>query len=184
MVKAVFLDRDGTITLDTGHVHKIEDLDFLPNAIPALKLLQNAGLKLFVVTNQSGIGRGYFAEEDYHKVNEHMIAGLKKQGIVLHEVFYCPHHPDDDCECRKPKTKMFELAAEKHNIQLKKSYVVGDKTMDVMLGKNAGSKTILVLTGYAGEESQCCEVSPDFVAKDLLHAAKWIVEQENNSLIQ
>lgn len=180
MVKAVFLDRDGTITLDTGHVHKIEDLDFLPNSISALKMLQNTGLKLFVVTNQSGIGRGFFAEEDYHEVTHYMLSEMKKWGIEIHEVFHCPHHPNDDCDCRKPKTKMLELAAEKHNINLKKSYVIGDKTIDVMLGKNSGSKTILVLTGYAGKESQPYEVTPDFVADDLLHAAEWIVEQEKN----
>lgn len=178
MVKAVFLDRDGTITLDTGHVHKIEDLDFLPNALPALKMLQDAGLKLFVVTNQSGIGRGYFAEEDYHKVTHHMLSEMKKQGIEIHEVYHCPHHPSDDCCCRKPKTRMLELAAEKHNINLKNSYVVGDKTMDVMLGKNTGSKAVLVLTGKAGKEPQQYKVTPDFVAKDLLHAAEWIIAQE------
>jgi len=112
MNKAVFLDRDGTLNIDPGYVRKIEDFELYPNVIKALKLLKN--FQLFIITNQSGIGRGYYTEKDFHKFNNHLIAELRKEGINIKETFYCPHHPDEECDCRKPSTRFIKEAAKKY----------------------------------------------------------------------
>src|SRR3989338_7826768 len=103
MNKAVILDRDGVLNKDPGYVHKIEDFGLYPDVMAALKLLK--GFNLFIITNQSGIGRGFYTEEDFHKFNDHLISKLTKEGIEIKETFYCPHHPDEECSCRKPGTK-------------------------------------------------------------------------------
>ena len=137
MNKAVFLDRDGTINVEKNYLFKIEDFEFLPGVIEALKLFQENGYKLIIITNQSGIARGYYTEEDFHKLNDWMIDTLKKYGIYIDAVYYCPHHPDAinqeyrmDCQCRKPNIGLFIKAAEEFNIDLSKSIAIGDKIRD------------------------------------------------------
>lgn len=174
MNKAVFLDRDGVITEDTGYVHKIEDFKLLPNSVEGLGLLKN--YRLFIVTNQAGIGRGYYKFEDFFNYNNRVLEELKKHNIKIEKTYYCPHKPEDNCDCRKPKTKFLEEAEKEFNIDLKKSFVIGDRKSDFEMGRNAGCKTIHVLTGNGSNAKN--EVSPDYFAKDLLDAAKWIIKND------
>ncbi|GAX86814.1 D-glycero-D-manno-heptose 1,7-bisphosphate phosphatase [Lebetimonas natsushimae] len=144
-IKAAFLDRDGVINIDKNYVHKIEDFEFKDGIFDLLKLLQDKGFVLFVVTNQSGIGRGYYTLEDFKKLTDYMLNELKKRGIKIKEVAFCPHHPGVNCECRKPKPGMILNLAKKYNIDLKHSILIGDKQSDIEAGKNAGvGKTYLV----------------------------------------
>ena len=135
--KAIFLDRDGTINVEKDYLYKISDFEFLPGVIDALRQLQDAGYLLIIVTNQSGIARGYYTEDDYRLLNDWMLEELKNQGINTTAVYYCPHHPEAkiaayriNCGCRKPKLGMYELAVKEFNIDLSQSYAIGDKIRD------------------------------------------------------
>ena len=172
--KAAFLDRDGVLVEDIGYHHKLEDLRIVPNAIEGLKLLKN--YKLIVITNQSGIGRGYYTMKDFENFNKYLIQELKKHNIKIEKIYVCPHKPEDNCECRKPKTKLINDAAKEFDIDLSKSYMIGDKRIDVEMGHNAGCKSILVLTGSGMKERENSKA--DYVAEDLLDAAKWILKNE------
>jgi D-glycero-D-manno-heptose 1,7-bisphosphate phosphatase len=137
MNKAVFLDRDGTINVEKNYLYKIEDFEFLPGVIEGLKLLQDAGYLLIIITNQSGIARGYYTEEDFNRLNNWMLNQLKENGVNISKVYYCPHLPDSpvekyrkDCDCRKPKLGMFLQAVVDYNIDLCKSFAIGDKIRD------------------------------------------------------
>lgn len=175
MVKAIFLDRDGVINIDKEYVHKIKDFELIPKTIDALKIMQDSGYVLIIITNQSGIGRGYYTEKNFQDLNKHMLELFLSKGIKILNVYYCPHSPDEGCSCRKPSTDFIKEAEKEFKIELKKSYVIGDKTSDIEMGKNAGCKTILVKTGKAGEDGRH-DVKPDFIAKDLYVAAKLICE--------
>ena len=177
--KAVFLDRDGTINIDFGYTHKIKDLEIFPNAMEGLKLLQDSGYKRIIITNQSGIARGYFTEEDYHTFMEEMYTRLGKEGINFNGEYFCPHHPDDNCNCRKPKTGMLEQAAEDFKLNLEKCWFVGDFKTDIECGKNAGCKTIHVLTG---NRQKTAIPEADYVTKDLLEASKIIIKNEQSKI--
>jgi len=149
--KAIFLDRDGTIIADKGFVHKKEDLELLPGAVEAIKLANHHGFLVIVVTNQSGIARGYFTEDQLKAFNAHLAWTLKTQGARIDAFYYCPHHPEapikayrKDCPCRKPRPGLLLKAAEELNIDLAKSYMVGDSPRDVEAGKRAGCHTILL----------------------------------------
>ena len=174
MNKAVFLDRDGTINIDYGYVHKIKDFIFIPKAIEALRLLEKSEYKIVIITSQSGIGRNYYTEQEFLVLNEYMKDELGKNGVRVDGVYYCPHAPEGGCECRKPKTKMLEDAAKDLGIDLNQSYVVGDKTADIKMGEDAGCKAILVKTGKGGKDSKY-SINPDFVAEDLFRAVEWIL---------
>ncbi|MBI2650116.1 HAD family hydrolase [Candidatus Woesearchaeota archaeon] len=174
MKKAVLMDRDGVVTEDTGYVHKIEDFNLVENAVEGLKLLK--GFKLIFITNQSGIGRGYFKFEDFLDYNNRVVQELKKNGIKIEKTYVCPHAPEDNCECRKPKTKMIKDAARDFGIDLGKSFMIGDKKIDVEMGHNAGCKSILVLTGNGMKEKE--NANADYAARDLIDAAKWIREND------
>jgi D,D-heptose 1,7-bisphosphate phosphatase len=173
--KAVFLDRDGTINVDKNYVYKIEDLEFLPGVIEGLKRIQKTGFLLVIITNQSGIGRGYYTEAQYKKLMEELHKRLKKQGINITADYYCKHAPEENCECRKPNIKLIETAAREYDIDISKSFFIGDKTADILAGKNAGMKTILVKTGKAGKDGYY-NVEPDYVAEDLSEAALMMQE--------
>ncbi len=174
MTKAVFVDRDGTIVEDKGHVYKIEDLKLLPNSIKGLKLLNK--FKLFIITNQSGIGRGIYTVQDFINFNSHLLRELKKQGIEIEKIYFCQHKPEDNCECRKPKTKLLKDAEKEFKIDLKKSFIIGDMKSDFEMGKNAGCRTIHVLTGHGIKYKN--DIKPNYFAKDLLDAAKWIIKND------
>ncbi len=170
--KAVVLDRDGVIVEDIGYHHKLEALRIVPNAVEGLKLLKD--YLLIVITNQSGIGRGYYTFQDYEKFNEYMLKELNKHKIKIEKIYVCPHKPDDNCECRKPKAKLIKDAAKEFDINLSKSFMIGDKNIDIKMGHNASCKSILVLTGNGIKEKENSKA--DYVAKDLLDAAKWILK--------
>lgn len=155
--RAVFFDRDGTINVDKHYLHLIEDFEFLPGAVEALRILQDKGFLLVIITNQSGIARGYYKEEDFLNLNEWMIDNLNKQDIKVDKVYYCPHLPDArieeyrlDCSCRKPKLGMYYQAVkdfkENYNIEidLDASYAIGDKMRDLAICNVGGCKGYLV----------------------------------------
>ncbi len=137
MNKAIFLDRDGTINVEKDYLYKIDEFEFLPRVPEALRLLQAAGFLLIIVTNQSGMARGYYSEEDFLKLNKWMISTLEAEGIHISRVYYCPHHPEGtiekyriDCNCRKPRLGMYEQAATDFDISFSESYAIGDKMRD------------------------------------------------------
>ena len=155
MNKAVFLDRDGTINKDIGYLHRIEDFEYLDGAVENIKALQKMGYLLIIVTNQSGIARGFFSEEEYLKLQKWMIDDLKQKGVTITACYYCPHHPDAIipkyrciCGCRKPGTDLFYRAAREHNIDLDKSLVIGDKSRDLCICKETSAKGILLTDGW------------------------------------
>ncbi len=169
----IFLDRDGVINIDKNYVYKVENLEFIPGSIKALEILQNKGYLLFIVTNQSGIGRGYYSEEDYLKLRKKINEILLDKNIMITEELYCPHHPDKNCKCRKPNPYHINQLIEKYDLDKKKCYMIGDKTSDIKAGENAGIKTILVKTGKAGNDKKY-NINPDYVCKDLLEASELI----------
>ena len=154
MNKAIFLDRDGTINIDHGYVHQIDDFEFIKGSINALKKLKEMGYLLVLVTNQSGIARGYFTEAQFLQLTEWMDWSLAEQGVDFDGIYYCPHHPDgkgefkEDCSCRKPKPGMLLDAMKALNIDPQQSIMVGDKIEDIKAGINAKVKiNVLVRTG-------------------------------------
>ena len=145
MNRAVFLDRDGVINVDKQYVSKIENFEFTEGIFDLLSMLQEMGYLLIVITNQSGIGRGYYTLEDFQTLTEWKLDQLKRRGITIHEVYYCPHSPESKCDCRKPSPKMLLDAQRKFDIDMKHSWMVGDKKSDIDAGKKAGvGKTVLV----------------------------------------
>jgi len=177
---AIFLDRDGTINEDVNFLSKPEQLILIDGSAEAIKEANELGLKVIVFTNQSGIARGYFTEDDLHKVHKRLDELLAQKGAKIDAYYYCPHHPVEgngeykvECECRKPKDGMLQRASREQNIDLKKSFVIGDRCVDVQAGKTAGATTILVLTGYGRDEYKKCKdenFEPDFVADNLKEA--------------
>lgn len=172
--KVIFLDRDGVINEEEEYVHTEDKFKFLPDVFSGVGRLQKAGFKIVVVTNQAGIGLGYFTKEDFFRVNKKMLGEFDKNNISISKIYFCPHSKDEGCICRKPQIGMLKKAQKDLNIELKKSWVIGDKEDDILMGKKAGCKTILVLTGH-GKKSQK-NVSPDFVVSNLSSAADIILK--------
>ena len=137
-IKALFLDRDGVINRDLGYVYRIEDFEFMPGIFEALAGFMMLGYEIFVVTNQSGIGRGYYSEDDFAKLSKYMIDEFKSYGIEIKKIYHCPHTPSDDCNCRKPKPGMILQALNEFNISLKDSLMIGDKPSDLESARRAG----------------------------------------------
>lgn len=144
-MKVVFLDRDGVINKDKGYVSKIEDFEFIDGVFSACKHALNRGFELFIITNQSGIGRGYYKEADFKVLNQWMLQKFKEHHINILEVLYCPHAPEDDCMCRKPKTGMFDEISRKYQIDKDSSWMIGDKESDIKAALKFGiTNTILI----------------------------------------
>jgi len=139
--KALFLDRDGVINIDKGYVYKKEEFEFCDGVFETLRYAKELGYLLIVVTNQSGISRGYYTQEEFETLTAFMIDEFQKEGITIDKVYHCPHHPDSGCECRKPKPGMLLKAKEEFDIDLDSSVMIGDKKSDVEVAKNAGVKT-------------------------------------------
>jgi len=197
---AVFLDRDGTINEDRGYIGDPDDIVLIAEAAEAIKKLNEQGIPVIVITNQSGLARGFYREADLVRVNKRLDALLKAKGAHIDGLYYCPHHPDDNCECRKPETKLIMEAARDHGIDLTRSVMVGDKTSDMELGLRAAMTRVLVLTGYGpvaleelkhgtggGEGLEGFYraggggrglADLDFVAEDLGEAAQWILSED------
>jgi D-glycero-D-manno-heptose 1,7-bisphosphate phosphatase len=155
---AIFLDRDGTLNLDKGYVHQWADWEWLPGAPEALARLKEAGYKLVVITNQSGVVKGYYSEEDVRELHRRVnldLAGRGPGAAILDAFYFCPHHPNysGPCSCRKPAPGLIRQAAAEHNLDLSRSFMVGDKLIDAAAGENAGCRSILVLTGYGRAEA-------------------------------
>lgn len=177
MRKAVFLDRDGTINEERMYAHKISDFALLPGVIEGLKKLKDAGFIFLIISNQAGIGRGIFKEEDLHIFNNHLLLELEKHDIEIENIYYCPHHPDDGCDCRKPEPK-FALQAEKEfDLDLKGSYMLGDHKSDMMFARNAGMKAVFLMTGH-GEKEYEEGMDVDHVAKDFSEATRWVLDHD------
>ena len=181
MNRAVFLDRDGTLNVERHYLHDPNQLVIIPGSGPALRRLMDAGFTLFIVTNQSGIGRGYYTEADMHAVNEKLVAELaESDGIEFVKIYFAPESPEKPSYGRKPSPKFLHDAAAEFGIDLEQSYMVGDKTADLECGWNAGVKqSILVRTGYGAEQEQA---EPELagratVVDDVAGAVDWILEQ-------
>lgn len=153
--KAVFLDRDGTINVyKPDYLWKVEDFLWIPEAKEGLRILSKTDYKIIIVTNQSGVGRGYYTKEDVEWLHDWMLEECKKEGIRIDAIYYCPHHPDEGCLCRKPKPGMIHRAAEELGIDLKKSWMIGDNPKDIAAGKSAGLKTIQIKNKELKEKDQ------------------------------
>ncbi len=174
MRRAVFLDRDGTITEEGDWCVKVDPPRLMPGALEALRRLQEAGYLLFVVTNQSGVARGHYTEQDVRTFHRRLEGLCAEGGVRFEEIAYCPHLPDEGCNCRKPDTRWLADAATRYDVDLEQSYVVGDQTTDVAMGLRNGCRTILVQTGFGGRDGKL-DVRPDLVAADLAQAADQIL---------
>jgi len=185
---AIFLDRDGTINEDIGYVSSPDELIIYPYVARAVRLVNEAGLKVVVITNQSGIARQLYDEAALATIHERLMDELARDGAHLDAVYYCPHHPHignalyrQRCECRKPNPGMLQQAAREHDIDLGVSYVIGDKASDINLATNAGARGVLVLTGYgretlANRDQWPC--APEMIADDLLDAVRQILDRK------
>ena len=178
MKKALFLDRDGTLNDDTMYPHKIEHFKLLPGVTEGLRKLSKDYI-FIVITNQSGIGRGMYTEKDFHRFNNHLVSELKKAGIEIKKTYYCPHHPDEACGCRKPHTKSIKDAAREFSIDVKNSWTIGDHPPDIEMGIAARTKTIFMLTGHGKQHiDEARNLKPDFIAENFLHAAEFILKND------
>ena len=184
--RAIFLDRDGTINVSKGFISKADDFELIPGTIEAIKAINKSGALAIVITNQPVIARGECSFEELHNIHNKLKTLLGEKGAFVDDIFYCPHHPDKgfegevpelkfDCECRKPKTGMIEEAVKKYNIDLSKSYMVGDSTMDLETARNAGIKSVLVNTGFAGNDGKY-DRSCDIEADNLFDAVEKIIK--------
>lgn len=190
MNKAVFLDRDGVITQDPPHyAHRIDQLELIPRSSEAIRLLNENGFRVVVVSNQSGVARGYYQEKDVEIFNNAMKKKLEVVGANIDAIYYCPHYPDAKieeyrvvCDCRKPKPGMLKRAEKNLNLELKQSFLVGDKISDIEAGYSVGCKTLLVLTGHGTDElekNEKMDIKPDYISKDLYLASKEIIRNIN-----
>ena len=176
-VSAVFLDRDGTINEETHHLYRYKDWRWLPGSIDAIRALNEAGYLVIVVSNQGGVARGLYSASDVDQLHRQVDRELVMRGGRIDSYYYCPHHPrygdSGECECRKPAPGLLRRAALRWDIELKQSFIVGDKATDVEAGINAGVTPIMVATGYGAEQRELVPSTTRYVA-DLLEAAQLI----------
>jgi D,D-heptose 1,7-bisphosphate phosphatase len=191
MRRAVFLDRDGVLNKDPPHfAHRLDQLELIPRSGTAVKILNEYGYLVIIISNQSGVARGYYTEKEVSIFNNTLLLKIKEYGGEVDAIYYCPHHPDAKiekyrliCNCRKPEPGMLLQAAEEYNIDLQKSYVVGDKWSDIEAGKNAGCQTILVLTGHGADESLKMKDDNYPSAADLYEAVnKYIIGKKTQQM--
>jgi len=187
--RAIFMDRDGTISEEVGYVNHLSRYKLLPRSIDAIKMINDAGFLAIVATNQSGVARGYFAEALVGAVHERLLSWVREGGARLDAIYYCPHHPREgpppfraDCDCRKPRPGMLLRAAREHGIDLTGSYMIGDSRVDMEAAAAAGARPVLVLTGYGrglvDHQSDRLKVKPLTIAEDLHEAVRFILEKE------
>jgi D-glycero-D-manno-heptose 1,7-bisphosphate phosphatase len=181
---AVFIDRDGTINKDIGYLADPDELEIYPWSAEAIRLINDAGMKAIIITNQSGVARGLCTEEILAAIHERLTERLLSEGARIHAIYYCPHHPEIGeppyrrfCDCRKPNPGMINQAAREHDIDMASSYMIGDKLSDLELGLRAGVRAVLVLTGYGRITLDRLDVRPAFVCENLLEAANRIVQE-------
>jgi D-glycero-D-manno-heptose 1,7-bisphosphate phosphatase len=183
------MDRDGTMNEQMGYINHLSRFIIIPGVPEAVRLLNEKGFYAVVVSNQSGVARGYFPIDLVDRVHEKLRISLKEEGAEVDGVFYCPHYPQGllpeycfDCDCRKPKTGLLEQAREKLDVDMERSYVIGDRHTDIEFARNAGLKGILVKTGYGRGEIDYIlpriDLKPAYIAVDLLDAVQWILKEE------
>ena len=180
---AVFLDRDGTINEEVGYLSRIEQLELFPATFEAIQMINESGMKAVVVTNQSGVARGFFDEGFVNAVHAKINEMLREKGAFIDRFYYCPHHPTKgngvyktDCDCRKPEPGMLLKAAEEMDIDLSRSYMVGDMPKDIQAAMRVGVKGVIVRTGYG--ENVTSAGSPVYIARDILDAVNWIMKDQ------
>lgn len=187
MNKAIFIDRDGTINVEKHYLHRIEDFVFLPGAVDGMRMLQDIGYKLIIITNQSGIGRGYYSEKELEVLNNWVVNELERWGVIIDGVYYCPHLPDAKiekyrmvCNCRKPALGLYEKAIKEHDINIDQSWAIGDKIRDCSICEKSECK------GYLIGENEKIEIVNRVkdgeyrniaYAEDLISAAEKIVKE-------
>lgn len=178
--RAIFLDRDGVVNKEKNYVHKFENFELVPNALKGLKRIDFENYLVLILTNQAGIAKGYYTKEEFKEFDRQMKDFLSEKGINIAKTYFCPHHSEakikkfkKKCSCRKPGIGMLKKAEEEFNLNLSHSYLIGDKTSDILAGKRAGCATILVETGYGGED-ELFSIEPDFVVPDLYEAVRLI----------
>jgi D,D-heptose 1,7-bisphosphate phosphatase len=183
--RVVFLDRDGTICEEVGYLSSVEQMKLIPRSGEAVRLLNQKGYKVVVITNQAGVARGFFPEAALEGLHAEMIRQLREEGAHLDAIYYCPHHPLDglppyrqECNCRKPATGLLERAAADLNLDLPSGYMIGDHLSDVECGQRIGAETILLLTGHGQEalaKRENWSRPPSFIAADLYDAVLWVL---------
>lgn len=174
--RAVFVDRDDTLMEDVKYCRNPDDVRLLPQAAEGLRLLNQAGFKIVIVTNQSGIGRGYFTEQELQAVNARLREQLRMHGADYDALYYCPHRPDESCHCRKPRPGLLSQASSELDLDLPSCYTVGDQEGDLSAGKAVGTQTIFISNGKERLESY--PKHADYVVESLLEAARLILSQE------
>ena len=172
---AVILDRDGTIVRERHYLSHPDQIELIPGVAEGLRHLAQAGLPLIVVTNQSAVGRGYFDAARLDEIHDRLRQLLAGEGVSLRGIYVCPHTPEDDCECRKPRTALVAVAVASGKFEPAESWVIGDKPCDIDLGRGIGARTILVRTGYGAKHEAAGDVRPDYVVDDVLAASRVIV---------
>lgn len=172
--RCVFLDRDGVLNVERHYLSDPKDVELLPGVIEGLRQLQALGLYLVVVTNQSGIGRGYFELKTLDAIHGRLESLLARGGVHLDGIYYCPHHPADGCRCRKPNTLLAERAANDLGFSIRESFMVGDKPCDIEFGNQISATTFLVTTGYGREVLESQATRPDYAAADLIEVASLV----------
>ncbi len=192
--KAVFLDRDGTINKDVGYPSSFRAIKIFPYSFEAVKKINQAGLLAVIVTNQSGIGRGLIEEKNLQDIHLRLKESFARHGARIDGIYYCPHYPfapdpryRTNCRCRKPSPGLGQKAARELGIDLRESYMVGDKVEDILFGINIHAKPILCLTGFGPEslpELKKRGIAPAFVAENLLDAVNWILKRESEGRIE
>jgi len=187
---AIFLDRDGTINDEVGYLDSADKLRIIPAAFEAVRLINASGMKAVVISNQAGVAKGLFTEEFVRKINGQIQSALLAQGALIDRFYFCPHHPTEGidpyrliCDCRKPEPGLLHQAAVDLNLDLARSYVIGDRLRDIETAHRAGAKGVLVMTGYgqdltkeAGPDRANELNQPDHVAQDILEAVHWILK--------
>lgn len=182
-MKAVFLDRDGTLIVERGYITVPEGVELIPGAAAAVARLREAGWKVLVVTNQGCVAKGLITEDELGLIHLRMVSMLAEAGAELDGVYYCPHHPDGDqisysveCDCRKPRPGLLERAAGEHGVELSESVMIGDTLRDLEAGRAVGARSVLVLTGK-GPQTAAEEHGADHVAPDLAAAVDWLLKK-------
>ncbi|NOG45296.1 MAG: HAD family hydrolase [Calditrichaeota bacterium] len=193
MQKAIFLDRDGTLNEEMGYINHASRFKVFDYTFKAIRILNNSGFLVFVITNQSGLARGYFDEDLLSDIHNRFIEDAKKEDAIIEQVYFCPHHKDGvikkykkDCDCRKPKPGMLLKARDEYNLSLENSFMIGDRYKDIQFGQKNNLSTIMVLSGYGlGEftyQRKSWDKHPDFICKNVLEAAMLIEKIETSEL--
>lgn len=170
----VVLDRDGTIIDECSYLAEPQQVRLISGVAPALRRLKEMGLGLIVVTNQSAVARGLFDEERLNAIHRRLEEILSSEGVELDGIYYCPHRPEDQCECRKPSTGLMQKAAAELCFELPDAFVIGDKISDIEMGRRAGAVTFLVRTGYGAQSAAEAPAAPDHIVTDVAEAAEQI----------